>query len=467
MNNQSLRAPRPRRANSLRQLLLSWLLPGVAVLLLVSGISSYYVASKNATQAYDRSLLNLALALAKQAQLKDGEVRFELLSQASQILLTDKFDEIRYAVYGPRGRLLSGDEGLFPAFDVAADSFEDGHLFFDGRSVKGRPVRGVLLLAPVEAVEITVVVTETLTKREMQVGDILLSVLAPELLLFAATIALVLRGVDAGLRPLEMLRIRLGRRTPSELKPLGAESVPLELRPLVREIDQLLGRLGTALDAQRHFVSDAAHQLRTPIAALLAQLESTMLESGDPRLDPLRESVLRLVRLVNQLLALARAEPGGMPTQPLDLRTLIEGEADTWLRAAIARDIDLGFALEAAPVQGIPLLLAELMANLVDNAIRYTPEGGRVTIRCGREAGNVFVAVDDSGPGITPELRERVFERLFRGDTGTAGGSGLGLAIVRQIATQHGASVRVGESAEGGASFLVFFAEMPGEGAVL
>ncbi len=467
MNSRNLLAPRPRRANSLRQLLLSWLLPGVAVLLLVSGISSYSVASKNATEAYDKSLLNLALALAKQAEFKGGEVRFELLPQAIQILLTDKFDEIRYAVYGPRGRLLSGDEGLFPASDVTADSFEDGHLFFDGRGVKGRPVRGVLLLAPVEALEITVVVTETLTKREMQVGEILLSVLLPELLLFAATIVLVLRGVDAGLLPLDTLRIRLGRRTPTELKPLGEDGVPLELRPLVHEIDQLLERLGTALDAQRHFVSDAAHQLRTPIAALLAQLESTMLESGDPRLDPLRESVLRLVRLVNQLLALARAEPGRLPTQPLDLSALIEGEADAWLRAAIARDIDLGFALEPAPVQGIPLLLAELMGNLVDNAVRYTPEGGRVTIRCGREAGNAFVAVDDSGPGIAPELRERVFERLFRGDTGTAGGSGLGLAIVRQIATHHGASVRVGESAEGGASFLVFFAEMPGDGTVL
>lgn len=444
-------------------MLLAWLLPGVAVLLLVSGLGSYYVASNNATQAYDRSLLNLALALAKQAQFKDGEVRFELLPQARQILLTDKFDEIRYAVYGPRGQLLSGDEGVFPKANVVAENFRDSHLFFDGRGIKGRPVRGVVLLAPVESAEITVVVTETLTKREMQVGDILLSVLVPELLLFAATIALVLRGVDAGLRPLEVLRIRLGRRTPAELKPLGADSVPLELKPLVREIDDLLARLGTALDAQRHFVSDAAHQLRTPIAALLAQLESTMLESGDPRLEPLRESVQRLVRLVNQLLVLARAEPGGMPAQPLELRALIEGEADAWLPMALSRNIDLGFELETAPAQGLALLVTELIGNLVDNAIRYTPPGGRVTVRCGCLDGRAFVAVDDSGPGIASELRERVFERLFRGDTGLdAGGSGLGLAIVRQIATQQGATVRVGESSDGGASFIVTFAEVSG-----
>lgn len=461
MNSQNLRAPRPRRVNSLRQLLLAWLLPGVAVLLLVSGVGSYNAALSNATQAYDRSLLNLALALANQAQLKDGEVRFELQPQARQILLTDKFDEIHYAVYGPRGQLLSGDEGVYPGGDLSADRFEDGHLFFDGHGAKGRPVRGVVLLAPVGASELTIVITETLTKREMQVGEILLGVLVPELLLLAATVALVLRGVDAGLQPLETLRTRLSRRTPADLKPLGADGVPFELRPLVREIDQLLGRLGTALDAQRHFVSDAAHQLRTPIAALLAQLESTMRESGDIRLEPLHESVQRLVRLVNQLLALARAEPGGVPAQPLDIRALVEDEAAAWLRMALSRDIDLGFELEFTPVQGVALLLTELIGNLVDNAIRYTPRGGRVTVRCGRRAGRSFVAVDDSGPGIAPELRERVFDRLFRGDTGVAGGCGLGLAIVRQIALQQGALVRVGESAEGGASFVVFFTAAP------
>lgn len=458
MNNRS------RPPASLRQSLLAWLLPGVAALLVASGIASYYIASSNATEAYDRSLLNLALGLANQAQMRDGKLHFELLPQARQILLTDKYDEIRYAVYGPRGRLFSGEDGLFPERGFSAEDFVEGYVFFDN-VVKGKPVRGVILVAPVEGGELTVLVSETLNKREMQVGDILLSVLVPELLLFAATIALVMSGVGAGLRPLELLRVQLARRTPVDLQPLGADAVPIELHPLVEEIDRLLERLATALDAQRHFVSDAAHQLRTPIAALLAQLESTRLETADARLDPSLASVRRLIRLVNQLLALARAEPGGMAMAPLDLRALVEAEADGWLRQALDAEIDLGFELAAAPAAGIALLLREMIGNLVDNALRYTPRGGSVTVRTGSsDGGAAFVCVEDSGPGIPPEQRAQVFERFFRGDCGSGGssggGCGLGLAIVRRIAGQHGATVDVGESMAGGAAFMVRFSSV-------
>lgn len=450
MNNPS------RQPDSLRQTLLAWLLPGVAVLLVASGVASYYVASSNATEAYDRSLLNLALGLANQAQIRDGKLHFELQAQARQILLTDKYDEIRYAVYGPRGRLFSGEDGLYPERGFTADDFADGHVFFDN-VVKGKPVRGVILVAPVEGGELTVLVSETLAKREMQVGDILLSVLVPELLLFAATIALVMHGVSAGLQPLETLRAQLARRSPSDLARIGVGAIPIELHPLVGEIDNLLDRLATALDAQRHFVSDAAHQLRTPIAAVLAQLESIRLETGNNRLDPSLASVRRLIRLVNQLLALARAEPGCMTMVAVDLRTLVETEAEGWLRQALDAGIDLGFDLADGAACGIPLLLREMIGNLVDNALRYTPRGGTVTVRVGsREAGS-FVSVDDSGPGIPAAQREHVFTRFFRGDARSGSGCGLGLAIVRRIADQHGARVALGESAEGGAAFSIHF----------
>jgi len=451
-----------QRTNSLRQTLLAWLLPGVALLLVASGFSSYYIASINATEAYDRSLLNLALGLANQAQVHNGKLYFELQTQARQILLTDKYDEIRYAVYGPHGRLFSGEDGLFPERGYSAENFSDGHLFFDS-VFKGKPVRGVILIAPVEGGELTVLVTETLAKREMQVGDILLSVLVPELILFAATIALVMHGVGAGLRPLESLRAQLSKRTPADLQPVGEEGVPIELRPLVREIDSLLDRLAAALDAQRHFVSDAAHQLRTPIAALQAQLESTRLEMNDVRLDVSLASVRRLIRLVNQLLALARAEPGGVLMEKVDLRALIESEAETWLRQAIDAGVDLGFELADVAVSGIPLLLREMIGNLVDNALRYTPPGGSVTVRLGGAGGVVFVVVEDSGPGIPPDQRAAVFERFFRGDR-AGGGCGLGLAIVRRIADQHAADLELGESREGGVAFWVRFASASDSG---
>lgn len=450
MSNPSL------RPNSLRRLLLAWLLPGVALLLLASGVGAYLSASRNATQAFDRTLFNLALAFSNQVQWRGGELHFELQPQTRQVLLTDKFDEIRYAVYGPAGALLSGEEGVLPQSLVGHAWPEDGHLFFDGRS-NGRPIRGVALRTTLVGQEIVVAVSETLVKRELQVSEIVLNTLVPETLLFAATIGLVLFGVSAGLRPLEELRARLAERAPTDLQPIATGREPLELKPLVEEIDRHLVRLGHALEAQRHFVSDAAHQLRTPIAALIAQLESTRLESGDVRLDPILDSTRRLVRLVNQLLALARAEPGGMAAKPVDLRALVEQEADGWLTAALAKEIDLGFELAPAPVEGIALLLRELAGNLVDNAIRYTPAGGQVTVRVGQDRRGTFLAVDDSGPGVPPELRERVFERFFRGDGGAAGGCGLGLAIVSQIAGQHRASVTVGNSFEGGASFLVRF----------
>jgi two-component system sensor histidine kinase TctE len=463
---------RNRPPLSLRQLLLVWLLPGVLLLLIASGTSAYLVAWHNTTQAYDRSLLNLAIALANQVRDENGQPRLDLQPQARQILVTDKFDRIHYAVFGPHGELLGGESGLFPAEAPSGDAFEDNHFFFDS-TLDGRAIRGVILLAMHDGRELTVLVGETLVKREAQVGEILLSIVVPEFLLAMATVMVMMFGVGVGLRPLEALRAQLMRRSPQDLRPIGAENLPHELQPLATEIDHLLVRLGAALDAQRHFVSDASHQLRTPIAALQAQVESTQREGGDQRLTPILVAANRLAHLVHQLLALARAEPGGGPAHAsVDLKALIREGADQWMPLAIAREIDLGFdfgsepgaAEEVAGVVGSRILLGELLANLVDNALRYTPVGGRVTVSCqraggaqGESAGEVLLVVEDNGPGIPPALREKVFERFFRIGEGTADGCGLGLAVVRQIAEQHGATVRIDDAAGGGTRIEVLF----------
>jgi two-component system sensor histidine kinase TctE len=477
---------------SLRQLLLTWLLPGVVLLLVASGSSAYLVAWHNATQAYDRSLLNLAIALSNQVRSEKGRFRLDLQPQALQILLTDKFDRIHYAVFGPHGELLGGESALFPQEAPAAEDFIDNHFAFD-TTLDGREIRGVILLAKQEGREVTVLVGETLVKRETQVGEILLSIIVPEFLLAAATIAVMMFGVGVGLRPLEALRAQLRRRSPQDMSPIGVEHLPQELQPLATEIDHLLQRLGVALDAQRHFVSDASHQLRTPIAALQAQLESTMREGGDARLTPILVAANRLAHLVHQLLALARAEPGGSTAhEEIDLKGLVREEADYWMSLAVARDIDLGFDLdyrpgsaaepvsgsviepaaedvvEAALVSGSRLLLGELLTNLVDNAIRYTPAGGRVTVSVGASVGlppsvrgaaddAVVLVVEDSGPGIPAALREQVFERFFRVGQGTADGCGLGLAVVRQIAEQHAASIFIDDAVGGGARISLRF----------
>lgn len=443
-------------------------------MLLASGVSTYLIASKSANRAHDQALLNIALVLANEVRFDGGEARLVLNAQSRQILLASHRDRIHFAVYGPRGRLLAGEEGLFPenaanAFHAAShglfpreisgpEAFGDGPLFFDAL-IRSRKVRGVVLLAPVDGRELTVLVAETLSLREKQVGDILLGIIVPESLLAIATIALILAVVGYGLSPLEALRHRLARRSPLDLAPVGDIALPHELKPLAQEIDRLLSRLDTALNAQRHFVADAAHQLRTPLAALQAQVESA-LQAGSDRaaLENIHRAVLRLTRLVQQLLALARAEPGKQPLhEAVDLRALLTASAEKWLPAALAKEIDLGFRLEAASVRGSRLLLDELAGNLVDNAICYTPPGGEVTVSCGGAGDAAFLAVEDSGPGIPPAQRERVFERFFRGRADSGDGCGLGLAIVRRIADEHGATVSIGSAQAGGARVEVRF----------
>ncbi|MCP5268365.1 MAG: sensor histidine kinase N-terminal domain-containing protein [Zoogloeaceae bacterium] len=446
--------------HSLRQRLLAWLLPGVLLFLVASGTSAYFVASRNANEAYDRSLLNLAIALGNQVHARNGRPELELDQQGQQILVTDKFDHIYFAVYGPKGRLLGGSDGLFPAETPQLDMFSDGHYYFD-KIVDGRNVRGVIQLLNREGHELTVLVGETLAKRESQVGSILLGILLPEALLLAATIIMILLAVNAGLRPLDTLRVQLSRRSPSDLSPVGAAQLPIELQPLATEVDRLLGRLDVALGAQRHFVSDAAHQLRTPIAALQAQVESIIQARNDPQLAPVLVAVRRLAHLVNQLLSLARAEPGGVLMAPVELRSLIEQNADAWVQLAIEHDVDLGFELQTATMEGSATLLRELIGNLVENAILYTPAGGQVTLRCAsHDDGAATLAVEDNGPGIPAELRDRVFERFFRQEGLGGEGCGLGLAIVRQIANQHGATIRIAESESGGALLEVFFSRL-------
>ncbi|MDX9706546.1 MAG: sensor histidine kinase N-terminal domain-containing protein [Azospira sp.] len=462
---------KPRR---LRQLLLAWLLPGVALILVISGTSTYLIASGNTNRAYDRSLINLALALANQVETASGRPALNLQSQGLQALLSDSFDRTHFAVYGSRGELLAGEEGLFPdnapsTFQGAShglfpgdisgpDAFADGKLFFDSR-IHNRDVRGAVLVTQKDGHELTVVVAETLSKREKQVGDILLSVVVPASLLLAATVALIMFAVNRGLQPLEALRDRLSLRSPSDLSPVGGEDLPAELQPLAREIDHLLRRLDVALGAQRHFFADAAHQLRTPIAGLQAQVEAAV-QTRDPELLPhTLLAVRRLSRLVNQLLALARAEPGNLPMQnSVSLRRLIEEAADQWLQMAIERKIDLGFDLAEASVTGNPILLQELIGNLVDNAIRYTPEDGEVMLSCQRtENGGALIVVEDSGPGIPLSQRDRIFDRFFRGRADVDDGSGLGLAVAHRIAEQHEATIRIDDAAAGGARIELFF----------
>lgn len=443
---------------SLRGQLLRRLLPALLLLLLAGAATAYWVAWHSATKAYDRALLDTALAISEQLRLVNDKPQLPLTPQARTILLTDKFDEVFYAVRGGDGEVLDGEKEL-PLPTVSARVwYSEGRVYYDA-FLGYRPVRVAALRTELGGRTITVLVAETLVKRNALIREIILGMLLPEILLTLVSIAVVWFGVSRGLQPLAALRHELAGRSQSDLSPVRVD-VPEEIEAVVSEVNALLQRLEHSLDSQRNFVSDAAHQLRTPIAALQAQVEAACSEgpaAGRPRLEGVLSATRRLSHLVDQLLALARAEPSLDQTQPaIELPGVVRHVAETWLPAAIRRNIDLGFELAPASVRGNALLLEELLANLIDNALRHTPEGGMVTVSCGQTGAEAWLAVDDSGTGIPPGEDTRIFARFYRAPGSPGQGCGLGLAIVQEIASQHGGRVNTANSAVlGGARFVL------------
>jgi two-component system, OmpR family, sensor histidine kinase TctE len=292
------------------------------------------------------------------------------------------------------------------------------------------------------------------------------------LVLLEGLFTLVLAGliwfaVTRGLQPLDGLRAGLDARDGDDMTALAAPDVPVELASVVNAFDNLLARLQAGNRSQHEFLANVAHQLRTPLAGLQLQLEWLAGRHRDDA-DSIRslrlmlQSNERMIRQTNQLLALARAEPSRFEKarlEPLDLAALVAQSIQQFVDRAHARGIDLGFELDPAAITGDAFLLRDLIDNLVDNALRYTPAGGAVTVRCGAEQDgrHALLEVEDSGPGIPADERERVFSRFVRLAEHTTG-SGLGLAIVRDIALAHGARVAVlGARSGQGALFQVRF----------
>jgi two-component system sensor histidine kinase TctE len=270
-------------------------------------------------------------------------------------------------------------------------------------------------------------------------------------LLSIAAIAAVMFGIRRGLGPVERLREELLERSHMDLRPVDERQVVDELRPLVQELNEMLSRLQGAQHTQAQFIANAAHQLRTPIAGLVTQLD--LARSGDAQarhLEHAREGAARLARLARQILSLAAADPISNPEErkdDCDLEAIVKDHANDWLRAATARQVELEFELAPAPIRGSALLVGELATNLVDNAIRYGAKTVRIATR--REATRSIFEVSDDGPGIPVEERTRIFERFRRLDNQSTEGSGLGLAIVSEIAQRHRAAIEVTEGASG------------------
>jgi two-component system sensor histidine kinase TctE len=279
----------------------------------------------------------------------------------------------------------------------------------------------------------------------------LLDTALPLSLLIALMTMGVWAGIRKGLKPLAELQAQMQGRRADALDPVQLQAAPPEVGALAGAVNELLDQVQQNLAAQRRFISDAAHQLRTPLAGLKSQTELALQETTDPalrqRLQRVHESAVRGARLVSQLLVLARAEPEAIAAQgwaPLDCVQLVQQVAAEQVPRALAAGCDLGvdIADEGVQVQGVELLLREALVNLIDNAVRYAGAGATITVRLRRAGDDAWLDVEDNGPGLTPELRERAFERFVRG-AAHGEGCGLGLAIVREIVERHGGSAQL------------------------
>jgi two-component system sensor histidine kinase TctE len=334
-------------------------------------------------------------------------------------------------------------------------------VFSDGE-YKGQKVRMVSLryqADPADSNSVALLqMAETTAKRQALTRGILGNIVIPQLLLIIMAGGAVWYALKRGLMPLEHLRQEVAQRSRDDLSLLDEKKAPVEVQPLIEAVNDLLQRLKQVMESQKRFIADAAHQLRTPFAGLKTQAELALRET-DPALarhalQQILASAERCSHLVNQLLSLARNEPGGhtySTFETLELNRLAKEATMSWVPEALKKNIDLGFegSSRVLPVRGDAIGLQEMIGNLLDNAIRYTPPGGTVTLRVGHEAGGAVLRVEDNGPGIPEEQRGQVFERFYRILGSGQAGSGLGLAIVREVANLHEARVSLGAGAEG------------------
>jgi len=446
------------RVHSLRGLLLRRLWLPLLVLLLCSAVGSFALARYFAGQVYDRWLLDSAMSLSELVKDQDGRAVMDVTPAMSRMFTWDTVDEVHGEVVDAAGARLYGD--LPEALPRPAQAADDDATYYDAR-LRGQPVRMVDVVVPVAGGhDVRLRVAETLRKRHRLERKLLMTSVPFQAAILALAAWLAWSGTGAAARHANQVARRLASPRPDPLAPLDpAQEAPRELWPAVEAYNALLLRLDAMQAAQRRFVSNAAHQLRTPLAAMQVELESS-LRQRDPQAQQLALSgtlagLSRLQHLVNQLLLLSRSEDAqgsALPLQTLDVAVLARGVVERYADRALAAGVDLGYEGpdDGVPVEGDAPLLREALGNLLDNALRYGAEQGVITLAVqGRDDG-VQLWVDDDGAGIDATERGRVTERFYRASS-QGDGCGLGLAIVAEIAQRHGAALEIGSAPMGGA----------------
>ena len=461
--------PATREQRSLFGEILDWMLAPLLLLWPMSVALTWLVAQSIANRPYDRELAETARTIAKMVVVEpanaesETRVRLRLAEPAAEVLRGDDVDRVYFQVLGTRGEYVAGDRELPVPDETPAPPQE---VRYRDEELQSEAVRvAYVWLSPSGTpgeLPPLVQVAETLDKRSRLATEIIKGVIVPQFVVLPLAVLLVWFALARGIKPLNELQQRIRRRESQDLSPLEERDVPEEVAPLVGAINDLLSRLDRSMSTQKHFLADAAHQLKTPLAGLRMQAELAQREietgQGDAKaltrsLQYIAHSSQRAAHMVNQLLAMARAEDKENTGQRLDvdLPELARETVRDFVPRAMDKRIDLGYEGPQAGqplhgrLRGQPLLIRELVRNLVDNALQYTPAGGTVTVRVVDDPfGQVVVLqVEDTSPGIPETERELVFRPFYRALGTNVDGSGLGLAIVREIAERHAATVQI------------------------
>lgn len=457
---------RPVESHSLFGEILDWMLAPLLFLWPISIVVTNHVANQIADLPYDRQLGEHVMAIARQVQVQGARATINLPSAARDVLRSDESDAIYFQVISPRGELLTGDTEI-PRIGIGIVDEEQPIRYRDAQ-IQHENVRVAYLFLPTQdpRAPVVVQVAETRHKRDQLASRIISGVLLPQFAIIPLAVILVWLGLTRGLAPLNALQLRIRSRQPDDLSPIDLQGVPEELKPVVAAFNDMMVRLEDNHAAQQRFIAAAAHQLKTPLTGLKTQTELALRENDCTQLHDylhrIASGVDRAAHMTYQLLQLARAEASHEQQhakEPVDLEVLAREVTAHCVPRALSRQIDLGFeeSGQRMEIVGVPLLLREMLDNLIDNAIKYTPAGGQVTVRLMAQT-DWILEVEDTGIGIGAEDRARVFERFYRALGTDTEGSGLGLAIVREIAELHHVRIAILDNPQGqGTRFCLTF----------
>lgn len=434
---------------SISRQLIFWL--AVPLLLLALGGAFFHYFNNLAPSVIDsdRRLKDAVGALMAHLQIQNGN--FSLDASPERTPALPGRDSVIYVIRDSQNRPLLGD-AILPPIVMAPDISQLQALIpVDGRNLRTLTTR---LDTPMGLIFISVADMRRAGEPAARFG--LMSTLLWDFAQLNLTLVLVWVGIQLGLRPMRKLREAIAARSPLDLRPFDAAAVPREIAPLVVTLNRLFQMLRSSTQSQQQFIANTAHQLRTPITGMQAQLDLLAAEPAAApireRLRTLQEGARQLAHSANQLLTLARADPSvnlATKNQTVALDTIVAEVAARFFDRALGLDIDFGVDVDPVSIHADPSLLDDLLSNLVDNALKYTPAGGRVTVSTGRHLGRPYLSVDDTGAGIPEDERQRVRQRFYRIANSPGHGSGLGLAIVDEIAQLYDASVIIGSGPDG------------------